>query len=50
MSGRVGFATFVVGLHGGVLLAGALWLGKQHNSWTWRQLLRQPATPRPHTP
>jgi lipopolysaccharide export system permease protein len=49
-TGRVGFATFVAGLHGGVLLAGALWLGKQHNNWTWRQLLRQPAASRPHTP
>ena len=49
-TGRVGFATFVVGLHGGVLLAGGLWLGKQHNGWTLRQLLRQRAAPRLHMP
>jgi lipopolysaccharide export system permease protein len=49
-TGRVGFATFVVGLHGGVLLVGGLWLGKQHNSWSWRQLLRLPVASRPQTP
>jgi lipopolysaccharide export system permease protein len=49
-AGRVGFATFMVGLHGGVLLAGALWLGKQHNSWNWRRWLRLSAASRPATP
>jgi lipopolysaccharide export system permease protein len=49
-TGRVGFATFIVGLHGGVLLAGGLWLGKQHNGWNLRQLLRQREAPRLHMP
>lgn len=39
-SGRVGFSSFLLALHGGVLLAGVLWLAKQHNSWTLRELLR----------
>jgi hypothetical protein len=26
-----------------VLLAGLLWLAKQHNNWTLRQLRRRPA-------
>jgi lipopolysaccharide export system permease protein len=37
-SGRAGFATLLLGLHGGVLLAGALWLAKQHNNWTFKHL------------
>jgi lipopolysaccharide export system permease protein len=40
-TGRAGFGAFLVGLHGGVLLAGGLWLGKQHNNWTLRQWRRQ---------
>jgi lipopolysaccharide export system permease protein len=38
-SGRAGFGTFLLALHGGVLAAGTLWLAKQHNNWTWRKLL-----------
>ena len=49
-TGRAGFGTFLVGLHGGVLVAGGLWLAKQHNNWTLRQLLRHRAAPRPDTP
>jgi lipopolysaccharide export system permease protein len=49
-TGRVGFATFLVALHGGVLLAGGLWLGKQHNSWSWRRFLRRRAALRANTP
>jgi lipopolysaccharide export system permease protein len=41
-SGRVGFAPLLLVLHGGVLFGGLLWLGKQHNNWTWRQWLRRP--------
>lgn len=37
-SGRVGFAAFMLGLHGGAFLLGALWLGKQHNNWVWPRL------------
>jgi lipopolysaccharide export system permease protein len=49
-TGRVGFATFLVALHGGVFLAGGLWLGKQHNSWNWRHFLRRRAASRANTP
>jgi lipopolysaccharide export system permease protein len=40
-TGKASFGGFILGLHGGVLLLGLLWLAKQHNSWTWRQLLRR---------
>jgi lipopolysaccharide export system permease protein len=33
-SGRVGFAAFLLALHGGVLAAALLWLAKQHNNWS----------------
>jgi lipopolysaccharide export system permease protein len=36
--GQVGFGRFVLGLHGGVLALALLWLAKQHNNWTLRQL------------
>jgi lipopolysaccharide export system permease protein len=36
-SGRVGFFNFLLALHGGVFLVGALWLAKQHNNWSWRK-------------
>ncbi|HSV35818.1 MAG TPA: LPS export ABC transporter permease LptF [Ramlibacter sp.] len=38
-SGRAGFGEFLFALHGGVFLAGALWLAKQHNNWTFRLML-----------
>ncbi len=44
--GRVGFATFVIVLHGGTLLAALLWVAKQHNNWAllpWLRRLRRPA-------
>jgi len=37
-SGQVGFGALLLALHGGVLLAGLLWLAKQHNNWTLRAL------------
>jgi lipopolysaccharide export system permease protein len=37
-SGQVSFAVLLLTLHGGVLLAGLLWLAKQHNNWTLRRL------------
>jgi lipopolysaccharide export system permease protein len=39
-TGRASFTGFVLVVHGGALLAGALWVGKQHNGWTLR--LRRP--------
>jgi lipopolysaccharide export system permease protein len=40
-SGQMSFGVLLLTLHGGVLLAGLLWLAKQHNNWTLRQLLRR---------
>ncbi len=40
-SGRTGFASFMILLHGGVLLVSSLWLAKQHNSWTLASLARR---------
>lgn len=40
-SGQAGFGGFLVSLHGGVMLAGLLWLAKQHNNWALRQLWRR---------
>jgi lipopolysaccharide export system permease protein len=40
-AGRIGFAAFMMALHGGVLLAALLWLAKQHNNWTLRRFLRR---------
>jgi lipopolysaccharide export system permease protein len=40
-SGRVPFGPFMLLLHGGTFLAAALWLGKQHNNWAVRPLLRR---------
>ncbi len=34
-AGEIGFATFMLALHGGVLLVGLLWLAKRHNNWGW---------------
>jgi lipopolysaccharide export system permease protein len=42
-TGRAGFAAYVVGLHGGALALALLWLGKQHNNWTWRTPQRRRA-------
>ena len=41
-SGRAGVGVYLLGLHGGVLLAALLWLAKQHNNWSLRHLLRWP--------
>lgn len=35
-SGKISFLTFMVALHGGVLLLAVLWLAKGHNNWHWR--------------
>jgi lipopolysaccharide export system permease protein len=42
---RVGFAPFMLSLHGSVLVATLLWLAYRHNQWSWRHLLtlRSPA-------
>lgn len=40
-TGRVGFFPLLIGLHGGVLALALLWLAKQHNNWSWRQLWRR---------
>jgi len=39
-AGQADFGRFLLGLHGGVLLAAALWLAKQHNNWSLRHLRR----------
>jgi len=41
-TGRASLPAFMLVLHGGVFLLGVLWLGKQHNSWTWP---RRPGAP-----
>jgi lipopolysaccharide export system permease protein len=41
-SGQVSFIGFLLALHGGVLAGALLWLGKQHNSWSVRQLFSRP--------
>lgn len=43
-AGKVGFAGFLLTLHGGVLALGLLWLGKRHNNWApLARLRRAPA-------
>jgi lipopolysaccharide export system permease protein len=37
-SGRMGFAAYVLGLHGSVFALCLLWLAKRHNNWTLRSL------------
>ena len=44
-TGHASFGAFLLGLHGGVLLLGLLWLAKQHNNWSLRQLWRRHARP-----
>ena len=38
---RASFGSFLLGLHGGVLLIGLLWLAKQHNNWSLRPRWRR---------
>jgi lipopolysaccharide export system permease protein len=38
---RMGFATFLVLVHGGTFLGGVLWLAKQHNNWALPSLLHR---------
>lgn len=40
-SGQVGFAPFMLALHGGVLVTALLWLAKQHNNWRLMPRLRR---------
>ena len=40
--GSVGFGSFLLMLHGGVLLLGLAWLGKRNANWTLRSALRRP--------
>ncbi len=44
-TGKIGFAAFIILLHGGVLALGLLWLGIRHSNWQWRSLVqwRRPA-------
>jgi lipopolysaccharide export system permease protein len=35
-SGKLSFGVCLIGLHGGALLAGGLWLAKRHNNWALR--------------
>ncbi|MDB5946240.1 MAG: putative permease [Ramlibacter sp.] len=44
--GRFSLLGFMAALHGGALLAGLLWLAKQHNSWTLRRWGRKAAARR----
>jgi len=39
----------LLGLHGGVLLIGALWLTKQHNNWSLRRHWPRNRGPAPGT-
>ena len=41
--GRASLLGFMASLHGGALLAGLLWLAKQHNSWSLRLARRKQA-------
>lgn len=40
-SGRASFGSFILLLHGGVMLGGLLWLAKQHNNWALRRLVHR---------
>jgi lipopolysaccharide export system permease protein len=40
-NGQLGFGPLLLLLHGGVLVGSLLWLGKQHNNWSLRHLLRR---------
>ncbi len=45
-SERVGFASWMLMLHGGVLVLTLLWMAARHNQWSWRQWLpRRAAAP-----
>ena len=35
-TGKVTFSGFMLALHGGALVLGALWLAQGHNNWHWR--------------
>lgn len=43
--GQVSFAAFNLLLHGGMLGAGLLWLGKRHYNWNWWPVQRRAAAP-----
>ncbi|MES2976418.1 MAG: LPS export ABC transporter permease LptF [Pseudomonadota bacterium] len=40
-TGRTAAGPFVLGLHGGVLALGLLWLSKRHNNWSWSPARRR---------
>lgn len=42
-NGQIGFANFLLAVHGGALLLGLLWLAKRHNNWSWQSLTRRPS-------
>jgi lipopolysaccharide export system permease protein len=47
-SGRAGFGSFLLILHGGVFAAALLWLASQHNNWSVRRMIhRRTAVRRP---
>jgi len=47
-SGRIGMGSYLLMLHGGILLAACLWLAKRNNNWGLRA--RRAATPPPTVP
>lgn len=40
-AGKIGFLSFMLTLHGGVLALALLWLAKRHNQWSFLSLLRR---------
>ncbi|APW38132.1 LPS export ABC transporter permease LptF [Rhodoferax koreense] len=41
-SGKLPFAAFIAGLHGGIFLLAVGWLMVRHHHWSWRSLLAGP--------
>jgi lipopolysaccharide export system permease protein len=46
-NGRTGFVSWMLILHGGVLLFTLIWMAARHNQWSWRQLLPSRTSPTP---
>ncbi len=45
-SGRFSFSSFMLGLHGGVLVISVIWLSARHHNWSVRSLFRRAPTSR----